>query len=50
MKTIVLRISTILKTMQEGLKSEANEQPHSGHSFRVGAALDLLSKASRWRR
>jgi hypothetical protein len=37
-------ISTILKTFQEGLKSESNEQPLSGHSFRVGAALDLLEQ------
>ena len=37
-------ISTILKTLQGGLKSEANEQPLSGHSFRVGAALDLLEQ------
>jgi integrase len=37
-------ISTILKTLQEGLKSESNEQPLSGHSFRVGAALDLLEQ------
>jgi site-specific recombinase XerD len=37
-------ISTILKTLQEGLKSETNQQPLSGHSFRVGAALDLLEQ------
>ena len=37
-------ISTILKTLQEGLKSGSNEQPLSGHSFRVGAALDLLEQ------
>lgn len=37
-------ISTILKTFQEGLKSESNQQPLSGHSFRVGAALDLLEQ------
>jgi len=37
-------ISTILKTLQEGLKSESNQQPLSGHSFRVGAALDLLQQ------
>ena len=37
-------ISTILKTMQEGLKSRSNEQPLNGHSFRVGAALDLLEQ------
>ena len=37
-------ITTILKTLQEGLKSESNQQPLSGHSFRVGAALDLLEQ------
>ena len=37
-------ISTILKTLQEGLKSGSNQQPLSGHSFRVGAALDLLEQ------
>jgi integrase len=37
-------ISTILKTLQEGLKSGQNEKPLSGHSFRVGAALDLLEQ------
>jgi integrase len=37
-------ISTILKTLQEGLKSGPNEQQLSGHSFRVGAALDLLEQ------
>jgi integrase len=37
-------ISTILKTLQEGLKFESNKQPLSGHSFRVGAALDLLEQ------
>ena len=37
-------INTILKTLQEGLKSGSNKQPLSGHSFRVGAALDLLEQ------
>ena len=37
-------ISTILRTLQEGLKTESNQQPLSGHSFRVGAALDLLEQ------
>ena len=37
-------ISTILKTLQEGLKTGSNQQPLSGHSFRVGAALDLLQQ------
>jgi site-specific recombinase XerD len=37
-------ISTILKTLQGRLKSGSNQQPLSGHSFRVGAALDLLEQ------
>ena len=37
-------ISTILKTLQEGIKTVSKEQPLSDHSFRVGAALDLLEK------
>ena len=37
-------ISAILKTLQEGLKSESNQQSLSGHSFRVGAALHLLEQ------
>ena len=37
-------ISTILKTLQEGLKSGTNQQSLSGHSFRVGAALDLVEQ------
>ena len=37
-------ISTILKTLQEGLKTESSHQPLSGHSLRVGAALDLLEQ------
>jgi len=37
-------ISTILKTLQEGLKSGTNQQSLSAHSFRVGAALDLLEQ------
>jgi hypothetical protein len=37
-------ISTILKTLREGLTSGANEESHSGHLFRVGAALDLLDQ------
>ena len=37
-------ISTILKTIQERLKSGSNQQLLSGHSFRVGAALDLLEQ------
>ena len=41
-------ISTILKALQEGLKSESNEHPLSGHSFRVGAALDLLDQGEPW--
>ena len=37
-------ISTILKTLQGGLKTASNQQPLSGHSFRVVAALDLLEQ------
>ena len=37
-------ISTILKTLHERLKSGSHQQPLSGHSFRVGAALDLLEQ------
>jgi hypothetical protein len=37
-------ISTILKALQKDLKMDSNEQPLSGHSFRVGAALDLLEQ------
>ena len=37
-------ISTILKTLREGLTSGANEKSLSGHLFRVGAALDLLEQ------
>ena len=37
-------ISTILKTLQKELNKESNVQPLSGHSFRVGAALDLLEQ------
>ena len=37
-------ISTILKALQKDLKIESDEQPLSGHSFRVGAALDLLEQ------
>ena len=37
-------ISTLLKALQKDLNMESNEQPLSGHSFRVGAALDLLEQ------
>ena len=30
--------------MQKDLKMDADEHPLSGHSFRVGAALDLLEQ------
>ena len=36
--------STILKGLQKDLKMDSNEQPLNGHSFRVGAALDLLEQ------
>ena len=37
-------ISTILRGLQKDLKMDSDEQPLSGHSFRVGAALDLLEQ------
>ena len=37
-------ISTVLKALQKNLKIDSDEQPLSGHSFRVGAALDLLEQ------
>jgi integrase len=37
-------VSTLLKGLQKDLKVDSNEQPLSGHSFRVGAALDLLEQ------
>ena len=37
-------VSTLLKGLQKGLKIDSDEQPLSGHSFRVGAALDLLEQ------
>ena len=37
-------VSTLLKTLQKDLKIDSYEQPLSGHSFRVGAALDLLEQ------
>ena len=37
-------ISTILKALQKDLKIDSDEQPLSGHSFRVGAALDHLDQ------
>ena len=37
-------VSTLLKALQKGLKTASDEQPLSGHSFRVGAALDLLEQ------
>ena len=37
-------ISTILKALQKDLRMDHDKQPLSGHSFRVGAALDLLAQ------
>lgn len=37
-------INKILKTLQEGLKSETNEPPLSDHSLRAGATLDKLEE------
>ena len=39
-------ISTILKKLQKGLKAGSNQQSLSGHSFRVGAAIDLLEQGA----
>jgi len=43
-------ISTLLKALQKDLKMDSDEQPLSGHSFRVGAALDLLEQGERLER
>jgi len=37
-------IRTLLKALQKHLKMDSDEQPLSGHCFRVGAALDLLEQ------
>jgi len=37
-------ISITLKAMQKDIKMNSDEQTLSGHSFRVGAALDLLEQ------
>ena len=37
-------VSTILKNLQNNLNMPTTAQPLSGHSFRVGAALDLLEQ------
>ena len=37
-------VSTLLKGLQKNLKIDSDEQPLSGHSFRVGATLDLLEQ------
>jgi len=37
-------IGTLLKALQKDLKMDSDKQPLSGHSFRVGAALDLLEQ------
>ena len=37
-------VSTLLKALQKDLEMDSDEQPLSGHSFRVGAALDLLEQ------
>jgi integrase len=37
-------INTILKALQNNLNIDSDEKPLSGHSFRVGAALDLLEQ------
>jgi len=37
-------VSTLLKALQKDLNMDTDEQTLSGHSFRVGAALDLLEQ------
>jgi len=37
-------INTLLKVLQKDLKMDSDEQPLSGHLFRVGEALDLLEQ------
>ena len=37
-------VSNILKGLQNKLKAASTQQSLSGHSFRVGAALDLLEQ------
>ena len=37
-------ISTTLRALQKDLEMDSDEHPLSGHSFRVGAALDLLEQ------
>jgi len=37
-------VSTLLKALQKDLRMDSDELPLSGHSFRVGAALDLLEQ------
>jgi len=37
-------VSTRLKALQKDLKIDSDGHPLSGHSFRVGAALDLLEQ------
>ena len=37
-------ISNLLKALQKELNLDFAKQPLSGHSFRVGAALDLLEQ------
>ena len=37
-------VSALLKGLQKAMKMDSDEQQLSGHSFRVGAALDLLEQ------
>ena len=43
-------INTLLKALQKDLKMDSDEHPLSGHSFRVGAALDLLEQGEPFER
>jgi len=43
-------VSVILKKIHKNMSDDFNEKPLSGHSFRVGAALDLLEAGDRLER
>ena len=43
-------ISTLLKGLQKDMDMDSDEQPLSGQSFRVGAALDLLEQGEQLER
>ena len=43
-------VSVILKKIHKNMSDDFNEKPLSGHSFRVGAALDMLEAGDRLER